>query len=157
MRVGITGTPGTGKTSVSEHLDRDVISLKEFARKRGLGEEVEGVFEVDIEKVEDELPEDCWVEGHLAHKLKLDYCIVLRTSPDVLEERLGERDYSEEKIMENVEAEKMDLILSEAVQNHKVYEIDTTEREASDVAEEVEKAVEEGRERTGVVDWSEFL
>jgi len=156
MRIGITGTPGTGKTTVAEALDQEVICIKDFARERGLGEEND-VFEIDVEKVKEELPEDCWVEGHLAHKVGVDYCIVLRTRPDILQNRLEERDYSEEKIEENVEAEKMDLILSEAFENSKIYEIDTTEKTAEEAADGIKKAVENKKERTGVVDWSDFL
>lgn len=156
MRIGITGTPGTGKTTVAEALDRKVIDLKEFARERGLGEE-EDLYEIDVEAVKEELPEDCWVEGHLAHKVGVDYCIVLRTRPDVLEERLKERDYSEEKVEENLEAEKMDLILSEAFENCKIYEIDTTKKSVEEVVEEIEEAVENKESKYAVCDWSSFF
>lgn len=156
MKIGITGTPGTGKTTVSKHLETKVISLKEFAKKRGLGVQKQE-FEVDVQSLQSELPESYWIEGHLAHYLDLDFCVVLRTRPDVLEDRLSERSYSEQKIRENVEAEKMDLILSEASARHVTYEVDTTDREPEEVASEVEKAVEEREERTGVVDWSEFI
>ena len=156
MRIGITGTPGTGKTTVAEALDEEIISIKEFAKERGLGEEKE-IFEVDVKAVNDELPEDCWVEGHLAHKMKLDYCIVLRTRPDVLEERLNQRDYSQEKVDENIEAEKMDLILSEAFENSKIYEIDTTDKSVQEVVDEINKAVENKESKYAVCDWSSFF
>lgn len=157
MRVGITGTPGTGKTTISKKLSQDVISLKEFAEERGLGESNE-IFEVDVEAVNDNLPDDCWVEGHLAHKIDLDYCIVLRTRPDVLEDRLKDREYSESKMNENIEAEKMDLILSEAFQrDFPVFEVDTTDIAVEDVVEEIQDAVDNKDERIGVVDWSEFI
>lgn len=157
MKVGITGTPGTGKTTVAEHLENKVISLKEFAADRNLGEQKE-LFQIDIEKVKENLPSQYWVEGHLAHKLDLDYCIVLRTKPEELKKRLDERGYSEEKVRENVEAEAMDLILSEAVQrDFPVYELDTTEKTAEEAVDEIKKAVENKKERTGVVDWTDFL
>lgn len=157
MRVGITGTPGTGKTSVAKELDKRVISLKDFAKEKSSGEEINGIFEIDIERVKAELPEDYWIEGHLAHKLDLDHCIVLRTDPEKLKKRLGSRDYSQEKIDENVEAEAMDLILTEAVERHKVYEIDTTAREPGEVAEEIMESVNNRKERYGVVDWSDYF
>ena len=156
MRIGITGTPGTGKTTVAEALDEEIISIKEFAKERGLGEEKE-IFEVDVEAVNEALPEDCWVEGHLAHKMDLDYCIVLRTRPDVLEERLNQRDYSQEKVEENIEAEKMDLILSEAFENSKIYEIDTTHKSIEEVVDEINKAVENKESKYAVCDWSSFF
>ena len=156
MRIGITGTPGTGKTTVAEALDKEITSIKEFARERGLGEEKD-IFEIDVERVKEELPEDCWIEGHLAHKAGVDYCIVLRTRPDVLEERLKERDYSEEKIEENLEAEKMDLILSEAFENCKIYEIDTTGKSVEETVEEIEEAVKNKESKYAVCDWSSFF
>lgn len=156
MRIGITGTPGTGKTTVSEALDQNVISLKDFAMERGLGNKND-VFEVDIDKVDEALADDCWVEGHLAHKLDLDYCIVLRTRPDVLESRLRERGYGKDKIRENVEAEKMDLILSEAFERTKIYEIDTTEKSVEEVVDEINSAVENKESKYAVCDWSSFF
>ncbi len=156
MRIGITGTPGTGKSTVAEALDHDIISIKEFAKERGLGED-NGIFEVDVEAVNKELPQNCWIEGHLAHKMDLDYCIVLRARPDILEERLMSRDYNKEKIDENVEAEKMDLILSEAFENSKIYEIDTTSKAVENVITEIEAAVEEKKERYAICDWSSFF
>jgi adenylate kinase len=156
MRIGITGTPGTGKTTVAEALDREVISIKEFARERGLGEEKE-LFEIDTEAVKEALPEGCWVEGHLAHKVGVDYCIVLRTRPDILEERLEDRDYSDEKVQENLEAEKMDLILSEAFEATKVYEIDTTKKSLEDVVDEINSAVKNKESKYAICDWSSFF
>jgi len=157
MKVGITGTPGTGKTTVSEGLNREVIDLKEFALKQELGEQQE-LFNIDMEKVRDFLPEDYWIEGHLTHKLNLDYCIVLRTRPEELEKRLEARGYSQRKIRENVEAEAMDLILSEACQkDFKVYEIDTTAKSPQQVVNEVIEAVNKKKERSGIVDWTDFL
>lgn len=157
MRVGITGSPGTGKSTISENLDRQIINIKEFAQKKGLGQK-EDLYEVDIEAVNNHLPENCWVEGHLAHKLDLDYCIVLRTKPDVLERRLNQRDYSDQKVQENVEAEAMDLILSEAVQkDFPVYEIDTTDKEVEQTVSEIKKAINDQKEKVGVVDWKSFL
>ena len=156
MRIGITGTPGTGKTTISESLDREIISIKDFAKDKGLGEQKK-LFEVDTEAVNDELPESCWFEGHLAHRIDLDYCIVLRTRPDILEERLEARDYPEQKINENVEAEAMDIILSEASQKTCVYEIDTTEKSIDETVREIEDAVGNRKEKTGVVDWTGFL
>lgn len=157
MRIGITGTPGTGKTTVAETLEREVISVKEFAKEKELGEEIDGIFEVDVDAVEQKLPEDCWIEGHLAHKVELDYCIVLRTRPDILEERLEKRGYSQEKVTENVEAEKMDLILSEAFEKCKIYEVDTTGKSVEEVVAEIREAVKNKESKYAVCDWSSFF
>lgn len=164
MRIVLTGTPGTGKTSVAEELDYETIHLTEFLDEKDIGTKKDGEREVDTEEVVEALEEaidvekDVLVEGHLTHHLPADYCIVLRCRPDELRERLSERDYSDEKIEENVEAEVLDIILSEAAgQQDKIIEIDTTERDAEDVAEEVVRRIREDDMGYGDVDWTEYL
>ena len=163
MIIGISGTPGTGKTTVSEHLDYDVVDLKAYAEREGMGDyNSRGELEIDLDKLSEDPPRseqgDLVVEGHLAHFIGVDYCIVLRCRPDVLRERLETRDYSEEKISENVESEKLDIILSQAVQSQEtVFEIDTTDKEIQEVAEKVERAVKDEKVEYGNVDWSEFI
>ncbi len=163
MKIGLTGTPGTGKTTIAEHLDIETVHLNEYMRENGIGEEDEnGELEVDLEELRENQPEasekDLLVEGHLAHFLDLDYCIVLRTRPDVLSERLGSRDYSDQKISDNVESEKLDLILSQAVQRQeKVFEIDTTEISVEEASERIMEALDNREERYGEVDWQEFI
>jgi adenylate kinase len=164
MKIGVTGTPGTGKSTVSEHLHGKVVDLRDYLEENSLGEVNEqGEIEVEIEEMRENPPEepegeDLMVEGHMAHFLDLDYCIVLRCDPEKLEERLSERDYSNQKIRENIEAEAMDVILSQAVQRQeKVYEIDTTGKSVEEVVEEIKEAVEERRESYGNVDWTGFL
>lgn len=164
MRIGVTGTPGTGKSTVSKHLDGKIIDLKEYLEEEDLGEvNDEGEIEVDIKELRENSPEepedeDLILEGHLAHFLDLDYCVVLRCRPDKLRERLEERDYSEQKIEENIESEKLDIILSQAVQNQeKVFEVNTTDKTVEEVVEEVKSGINEGKKSYGEVDWSEFL
>ncbi|MFB6242161.1 MAG: adenylate kinase family protein [Candidatus Nanosalina sp.] len=164
MKIGITGTPGTGKSTVSQHLDGKVVDLRDYLEENDLGEVNEnGEIEVDIEELRENPPEepedeDLVIEGHMAHFLDPDYCIVLRCNPEVLEKRLEERDYSDLKIQENVEAEAMDVILSQAVQNQeKVYEIDSTDGSVEEVVEEIKEAVDERKESYGNVDWTGFL
>ena len=164
MRIGVTGTPGTGKSTVSKQLEGKIVDLKNYLEENDLGKVNEnGEIEVEIEELRENSPEepddeDLILEGHLAHFLDLDYCIVLRCRPDKLRERLSERDYSEQKIEENIESEKLDIILSQAVQRQeKVFEIDTTDKSVEEVVEEIKSAVSEGKENYGDVDWSEFL
>lgn len=166
MKIALTGTPGTGKTSVAEELSEkfNVVNLTDFIKDRGLGEQSEKEFEVDVdamvERLEEELEgsEDVLVEGHLAHHFPAEFCVVLRCRPDELRERLKQRDYKHSKIEENVESEALDVVLQEAVgEQENVIEIDTTEREVSRVGEEIEKRIEEEDTGYGKVDWSEYL
>ncbi|MFB6114738.1 MAG: adenylate kinase, partial [Candidatus Nanohalobium sp.] len=88
----------------------------------------------------------------------VDVCVVLRTRPDKLRERLNERDYSDRKVEENVQSEILDVVLSEAVENQEtVVEVDTTEKSAEEVFEEVKEKVGKGENDYGNFDWTEYL
>lgn len=164
MIVALTGTPGTGKTSVAEQFEEfNVIDLTEFVKARELGEQKEE-FEVDIERMEEELEKeidrgkDVVVEGHLSHHIQADYCIVLRCEPGELRERLSERDYPEEKVEENVEAEILDTLLIEAVEEQQnIIEVDTTSKSAEKVAEEVRERMKNDETGYGEIDWTENI
>jgi adenylate kinase len=97
------------------------------------------------------------VEGHLSHRLGAEVVIVLRCNPLVLKERLGKKGWSEEKILENVEAEIVDAILVEALERDDVYEIDTTSMDPEEVADAVERVIKGEVSRNGFkpgrIDW----
>ncbi|MFB6213587.1 MAG: adenylate kinase family protein [Candidatus Nanohaloarchaea archaeon] len=165
MKIALTGTPGTGKTSVARELKErgfEVVDLTEYVKEKDLGTPGEE-FEVDVPEMVNALEQepgtgDTVIEGHLAHHFPADYCIVLRTRPDVLRERLEQREYSEEKIDENVESEALDVGLQEAVQKQEdIIEVDTTGREPKDVAGEIERRIEKEEAGYGDIDWSEYL
>lgn len=98
------------------------------------------------------------LEGHLSHLLRPDLAIVLRCSPKVLERRLKKKGWPEKKIRENVEAEAVDVVLIEALENvAEVCEVDTTEMKPAEVAKAIGRIIAGEREkyRVGNVDWSE--
>jgi len=149
MIIGITGTPGTGKTSASALLE-DVLDLNELIKREGLYSGIDKKRDsliADMDAVYDRVQEiadgrDIVIEGHLSHHVS-DVAIVLRTSPDELERRLSERGYSEAKIQENVEAETIDVILVEAVEwCDKVFEIDTTYKTVEEVADTIREILD---------------
>ena len=171
MLVAISGTPGTGKTSLCPLLEKEgwaVFTVEALAEEHGC---VAGLDEaadsklVDIEllagKVKDvDLPEKTIVEGHLSHRLPVDIAVILRCNPKTLRERLSDRGYLEEKLRENLEAEGVDVILVEAVKalgKDKVYEVDTTYMNPVEAAAAVSEALEGNGERyrPGSVDWSQ--
>ncbi|MDW7731434.1 MAG: adenylate kinase family protein [Methanolobus sp.] len=179
MLVGITGTPGTGKTAVTALLERkrqyQVIHLNELIREEGLYSEVDRERDcvvADMDLVEkrvmgliNNMYPATLLDSHLSHYIA-DTVIVLRTKPDVLRERLAKRGYSAEKIEENLDAEALDVILVESVEwCDRVFEIDTTDRSVEETVANVEEIVEsilrnggkeqEQRYRPGFVDWSE--
>lgn len=166
MIITLTGTPGTGKTTISEALNLPVIDLTEFVKEKGLGQQEEE-FEVDIDAMVQALDEevekydDVVIEGHLAHYYSSDICFVLRCDPEVLDERLSEREYSQQKIRENLESEALDIVLSQAVSHQEiVIEIDTTDVDKNEVKEKIEEKIGEWPEVEndyGQVDWSDWL
>lgn len=176
MRVALTGTPGTGKTSATEALDTvfdtdsdtalDVVHLNEVIREEGLTEGTDperDTLVADIEAVRDWLGDrdDVLVESHLAHHVDADRVIVLRCEPAELERRLIERGETAATARENAESEALDLILSEAVATHgedRIYEIDTTDRDPSAVADAIAAVVSGEREPSaGTVSFVEYL
>jgi adenylate kinase len=168
MRVAITGTPGTGKTTASERVetDLDVIGLNEIVRTEGLTtgtDEERDSLVADLDAIAARLSDrdDVLVESHLAHHLDVDRVVVLRCRPDELKRRLLDRGESGRKAEENAEAEALDVILSEAVDRHgldAVYEIDTTDRPPEAVAEEIEAVIDGERSPSaGTVDFTGYL
>ncbi len=174
--VSISGTPGTGKTDVSKALVEktgyELLDVNEVVKN---SEEIEFVkdeerntLSVDIgsmrKVLEEKVVDKTVLEGHLSHHHGSDMIIVLRCSPEELEERLKSRDWSEKKIRENVESEVIDVILQEAVNMHgdKVIEVDTTGKNSEEVAQEIQEILEGKKEleeyRPGTVEWSkEYL
>ena len=153
MMVALTGTPGTGKTTIARILERKyhVVYLKDYEEARREYDRRRDTYTVDMEYLAEKVRElrkyagKIIIEGHYSHEFSVDIVIVLRCHPDELMKRLEKRNYKKEKIMENVEAEAMSLITSEAINRHgrdKVYEIDTTKETPETVAEEVEEIVE---------------
>lgn len=162
--VALTGTPGTGKSSVGRIVARRLLvrEVGELALERGCGRAVprDGV-EVDLPCLSRSLrregrrgPRRILV-GHLSHLFPVDGVVVLRCHPLELERRLKRRRSPSEERNENLLAEVTDRILIEALGRHRrVWEIDTTARRPADVAREVERTVANGPPaRFGRVDW----
>lgn len=166
MQIALTGTPGTGKTTVAALLPFRVIDINSIVRAGlNLGvDPLRGCLEADMGALaellrketgsQEETGEITILEGHFSHRFA-DWAIVLRLAPAMLRERLLARGYSEEKIRENLEAEALDVILVEAVEScSRVDEIDTTNRSPEEVADLVKRIIKgEMRLPPGQVDW----
>ena len=146
----VSGTPGTGKTTVSQNLLNNfkakVISLNELAISEKL------VIKYDIDRETSVINEKKLVryiikliesynklnlelliiESHFSDivpRQYIDYVIILRCDPDELCIRLKERGYKKEKIRENVQSEILgnsaNYFLNKQL-NKPILEIDTT-------------------------------
>jgi len=166
MMVGLTGTPGTGKTSVAAELERRgymIVHLLDTVQPYILEEDrARQTMVVDTDRWVEEFEHvDGIIEGHLAHLLPCDLVVVLRCRPDVLRRRLEQRGYPEAKIAENVEAEALDVILIETLEEHPyehVMEVDTTDLSIEGCAWVVERFIRgELPPSCGSIDWTDYL
>jgi len=137
MAIIVTGTPGTGKTTVAKQLAKEkhyqYLDLNEFSRIAGAIEgkdEERDTMIVDEEKVVKALVNaikkdpKVVIDGHFSHEIPAKYvekCIVTKTKLDELKKRLEKRGYSAAKVKENMDAEIFDTCQQEALaKSHKV-------------------------------------
>ena len=80
------------------------------------------------------------VEGHLSHLCEgADKMIVLRSNPSILKSRLEERNYSDSKIQENLEAEALAVCSAEAydIYGEKANEIDVSNQSIEETRDSI--------------------
>ncbi len=169
MKIAISGTPCTGKTDMSELLSKKInynlISINELAEKLdafvGYDKDRESrILDMDrLEKEIKKLKSNIILDGHTSHLFPVDIVIVLRCNPEILKKRLEKRYPSNPlKIQENLEAEILGVITSEAVmKNKKVYEIDTSEKSVKNNVDDILKILDGKTDdfKVGKIDWLE--
>ncbi len=171
----LTGTPGTGKTTVStilsERLGARHIELSKFSIENGY------VIEDDVERdtkvvdmealgsavrnIIEQSASPVIVDGHYAHELVdeplISYLFVLRKQPWDLKGVLETRHYNNEKVWENIEAEIMGVITGEAhelIPSSKVIEVDTSGQSSDETAEQIHNLIEGGvAPDNPIIDW----
>ncbi len=149
MIIIISGTPGTGKTTLAKKLmnvlNYPLLDLKHFIKEKNLAESYDKKRKtniIDIKKLNKEIikeikkvqnqhsPKGMIIESHLSHYLPKKYvglCIITKTGLKTLKKRLQNRGYSKEKIRENMDSEIFDVCLNEAKERgHNILIIDTT-------------------------------
>lgn len=162
--LALTGTPGTGKSSVARVLARrwTTREVGELALELGAARRRRGAVEVDLARLRRRLARPGaladvdLVVGHLAHLLPIRDVVVLRCHPAELARRLARAHRgSPADRRENVLAEATDVVLGETLgAGHRVWEIDTSARPVRDVARAVERRLtRRGASSYGAVDW----
>ena len=118
-RLGLTGAPGSGKTTIAEILregEFDILTVESLASEHGCidtEDPRDGARPIDVDKLK-RILNRAWdypprkmtiVDGHLSHLLPVEGVIVLRCDPEILRARLVSRNYSDSKVDSNVEWE----------------------------------------------------
>ena len=173
--IFISGTPCTGKTTVSEllasRLDCRLIKINDLAIENDfiLGIDSEKGYKViDIDALDEKVldiiessDEMLVFEGHLSHLCHgADKVIILRVRPEILEGRLRGRDYSESKIRENLEAEAMGVCSAEAydIYGEDVSEIDVSDLTVDEIVENLCSFISGGKTFSfGEIDFMDWL
>lgn len=141
--VIVTGTPGTGKTTLARECARrfnlEYIDVNKVIKNNKLSEYYDsrmGCDVVDSDKLNSALLElikmpgkRLIIDSHMSHYLpkeQVQLCIVTKCSLPELKKRLEHRGYGKEKVRENLDAEIFDICLVEAADNgHDIIVIET--------------------------------
>ena len=162
-RVAITGTPGTGKSTVARGLPTpwQAIEVGDLAVALGAGTRRKNEVLVDLQRLARtlrtaHLGERLVLVGHLAHLLPVREVVVLRCDPRELGHRLASagRGTGGDR-RENAAAEATDVVLLEAIRpGRRIWEVDTTGRTPAEVTREVAGLLRRRPpSRYGTVDW----
>jgi len=133
MNIVITGTPGTGKTTLGKSLAQKLkhlyINEREFATEKGIGkwDSDENELVVPLKELGEELSKvlkkekDVVLEGHMLCeiRLKVDLVLLIRLHPELLEERLEGKSWAEVKVQDNAFCEGIDYCKKHVLKNYK--------------------------------------
>lgn len=171
----VTGTPGVGKTVtcrfVKEKLKIPYIDLNHLVLNKNLTlgyDEIRNCFIADFNIISKEVQKEIEqlksevviLDGHYAIQVvnteMIKIAFVLRCDPNVLENRLRKRGYSDRKIAENIMAEILGVCLNDVLNYFdpkKVFQIDVTKINPFEVATKIIDKLENGKMMSEEIDW----
>ena len=149
---------------ISEYFGIKLFDLTLISKEEGLFEENNGIVEVDTDKLAkklvDKISNDFVIVGHLApytlEKSQIDKIIILRRNPNELVSVFHQRDYSKEKIQENIESEILGVISYDVFQkfNEKAIQVEIRDTSIEENFNIMIKAIEQ-ENFFDKVDWLE--
>ena len=176
--VGISGVPGTGKSSLakklSEELGLEVIELSDFAIRSNLivsYDRDRDSYVIDEERLVKAVEEYIRSRGPaiiVSHYIEiiprdlLEAVLVLRRNPAELIKLLEARGWSKKKVAENVEAELLGVCTANAIEElgeDMIIEIDATSKSLEELALEAFSILfgEKPSYYGALIDWLERL
>ncbi|XP_054798505.1 adenylate kinase isoenzyme 6 homolog isoform X2 [Prosopis cineraria] len=129
----VTGTPGTGKTTMSSALAEAIqlrhINIGELVKEKNLHDGWDNELDcyiINEDLVCDELEDIMEGGGNIVDYHGCDFfperwfdcVVVLQTDNSVLYDRLSKRGYSESKLSNNIECEIFQVLLEEAKESY---------------------------------------
>lgn len=167
MSFVITGSPGVGKHTITKEISKilqlPIMDINEIAKKFGLLEKNEDTNEVDVSKLEEiikkEIKQNSLLVGHLAPYVlssnQVKKVIVLRKNPYDLISVYKERNYSKEKIKDNIGSEALGVIFYDSISKfgkEEVLQIDVTSQDIQKTTKKVLDAIN-GEIKAEEIDW----
>ncbi|HKZ94368.1 MAG TPA: adenylate kinase family protein [Candidatus Bathyarchaeia archaeon] len=171
----VTGTPGIGKTTISEKLAARLealhIDIGELVKKERLTSGYDAKRQTLISdparlagRVNETMAKTrktIIIDGHygteLVPKDQVTKVFVLRCHPEQLKKRMQEKGFQGSKLKENLAAEILDVCLTSAITNvgpNKVCELNTTDKTSDAVVSEIISILKKKRHcALGIVDW----
>ena len=174
MRLAITGNPGVGKHTTTRFLCEKLEGLKIIDINKIIidnnafllnddeyGQEVDIKKTLKLMRYELKNGGDLVIIGHLVpYVLKpdgIDLVVVMRRSPYEIIKTFEDREYSPEKIRENIASEILGISFYDALKTfgkNKVIEFDATGKTPQQSAEEIVSLLQNKlNHKIGMVDW----
>ncbi|MBT3985092.1 AAA family ATPase [archaeon] len=158
MIIVFSGTPGTGKTTVSKEFAKKkrwkyvdvngVIDDNELIEKYDSARDTFVVNEKKLSKILVDMikkSKNLIIDSHMAHyipKKYVDIVFVTKCDLRMLKKRLEYRKYKPKKVRENMDAEIFDICLNEAIElKHKVIILDTTHDNVKKLLKVIQDAI----------------
>ena len=172
FRLAMTGSPGTGKSTISSSLRGvgfRIQTVENLAEEYGCIEDADpddGARPIDVVRLQKEL-DSAWkespvgpivIDGHLSHLLEVDCVVILRCRPKELKKRLFERSYSKQKIEDNVDWEILGGPWGEDWGNVPTIEFDTSCESLEGIVERIVEWISDDfkpRRPLNPIDWIE--